>query len=143
MNEEAHQTFATDGGNLWDIFGQIFVKLKMGKPWAAWAWWKKIEEGRGRRRRAVKQTCLPPAPRSPSVPSAACAGNVNVPPVQWLPAGAASYVLARPTPTRARSSFTTPSRLRQTRLGRRTHVNVESPSPRSSCTSCCRLTTFI
>ena len=37
MNEEAHQTFATDGGNLWDIFEQIFVKLKMGKPWAAWA----------------------------------------------------------------------------------------------------------
>ena len=41
-----------------------------------------VEENRGGgRRRAVKQTCLPPAPRSPSVPSATCAGNVNVPPV--------------------------------------------------------------
>ena len=30
----AHQTLAMDGGNLWDIFEQIFGKLKMGKPWA-------------------------------------------------------------------------------------------------------------
>ena len=58
MVEEAHQTFATDGGNLWDIFGQIFVKLKMGKPWAAWAWWKKTEEGDAGERGGSGQTNL-------------------------------------------------------------------------------------